>query len=152
MSPGRPALDLLDACPVVVCHPIAWGDMDAFGHVNNTVYFRHFEHARIAYFERVAVLEVMKATGVGPILSKTSCRFRIPLAYPDAVWIGARVSEVGEDRFTMKYVVVSEQHGAVAAEGEGVLVTFDYANKQKARVPEAIRAGIAELEGEPPPS
>ncbi len=94
------------------------------------------------------MLEVMKETGVGPILSKTSCRFRIPLAYPDTVWIGARVSAVGDDRFTMLYRVVSEQHGAIAAEGEGVLVTFDYARKSKAPVPGAIRSAIAELEGD----
>ena len=144
-EPAGPA-GLLDGFPVVVHHPISWGDMDAFGHVNNTVYFRHFEHARIAYFEQIAMLEVMKETGVGPILSKTSCRFRIPLAYPDTVWIGARVSAVGDDRFTMLYRVVSETLGVVAAEGSGRIVTYDYEAGAKATIPAEIVRAIEAIE------
>ena len=63
--------ELLGSFPVVVAIPVAWGDMDAFQHVNNTVYFRYFESARIAYFERLEFMELMQATGVGPILGKS---------------------------------------------------------------------------------
>ncbi len=63
------ALESLEAeFPVVLAIPVAWGDMDAMGHVNNTVYLRYFESARIAYFERVGFLEEMASSGVGPIL------------------------------------------------------------------------------------
>ena len=120
--------------------------MDAFGHVNNTVYFRHFEHARIGYFERIGFDRHMEETGVGPILASTSCRFRIPLTYPDRVWIGGRVVDLGEDRFKMLYRVVSQKHGAVAAEGEGKIVVYDYRAGEKAPVPEMIREAIETLE------
>lgn len=56
---------LLKHCPVVIETPVAWGEMDAFRHVNNTAYFRYFESARIAYFERLNLLEYMDLTGVG---------------------------------------------------------------------------------------
>ncbi|MCU0555243.1 MAG: acyl-CoA thioesterase [Syntrophales bacterium] len=121
--------------PVVVDVPVVWGEMDAF-HVNNIVYFRYFETARIAYFEKLDVREFLERDPVGPILSETACRFRAALSYPDTVSIGARVANVGEDRFVMRYAVYSHRLGRLAAEGEGTLVCFDYRQNRKAPVPE----------------
>ncbi len=138
--------ELISAYPVVIEVPIAWGDMDAFQHVNNTVYFRHFESGRISYFERIHFMEFMNSTGIGPILASTQCRFKIPLTYPDLVTVCAKVDTVEEDRFIMKYAVISHKHNRLAAEGEGVLVTFDYQNNIKAPVPDEIRKRIIDLE------
>lgn len=138
--------ELLEAYPVVVDIPVAWGEMDAYGHVNNAVYFRWFESARMAYFDRLGVHEIKEQSAIGPILASTSCRFRIPLTYPDQVSVGAKVSEVGEDRFRMLYRVVSHRHGKLAAEGEGLVVTFDYEAGHKAPVPEEISRRIGQLE------
>ena len=137
----------LEAFPVVVEIPVAWGDMDAFAHVNNTVYLRWFESARIAYFERIDALGVKDATGIGPILAATSCRFRIPLTHPDTVLAGARVGadSLGTDRFTMAYAVWSRGHGKLAAEGDGRIVTFDYGAGTKAPLPDVLRQRILAL-------
>lgn len=133
-------------CPVVIETPVAWGEMDAFRHLNNTAYFRYFESARIAYFERLNLMEYMNATGVGPILASTSCKFRIPLTYPDTVSVGARVSEIEDDRFTMEYYVVSHKHRKVAAEGVGLIVTFNYQENKKAPIPAEVKQRIEQLE------
>ena len=122
---------LLKQCPVVIETPIAWGQMDAFQHLNNTTYFRFFESGRIAYFERLNFLRYMEETGVGPILASTSCRFKIPLTYPDTVSIGTRVSEVQDDRFTMEYLVLSHKHQKIAAEGSGLNCLFQLQGKQE---------------------
>ncbi len=135
--------------PVVVVTPVAWGDMDAFAHVNNTVYFRWFETARIAYFERI-LLDIGTPKGVGPILASTSCRFKVPLTYPDTVHLGARVRELGDDRFVMEYAVFSARQGRLAARGEGLVVSYDYKLGRKAPVPPEWRARVMELEAEPP--
>lgn len=137
---------LLEKFPVVIETPIAWGQMDAFQHLNNTVYFRFFESGRIAYFERLNFLEYLEETGVGPILASTSCRFKIPLTYPDSVFIGTRVSGVQDDRFTMDYYVVSQKHAKVAAEGSGLIVCFNYSENKKAPLPIELRERIAALE------
>ena len=139
---------LLEGFPVIVEFPVAWGDMDALGHVNNVTYFRYFENARIAYFERMKMWEFMKQTGIGPILASTQCRFRAPLAYPDVVLIGASVSDIGRDRLTMKYIVASHRLSKIAAEGDGVLVTYDYRNNRKVPVPADLKRSILDLEGQ----
>ncbi len=137
--------DLLADFPVMVGVPVAWGDMDALGHVNNAVYFRYFETARIEFFAQLGLGSVGQSSGIGPILHSASCRFRIPLTHPDTVAVGAQIGEVGDDRFVMRYRAVSHQHGAVAADGESLIVTFDYATGSKARVPDDLRARLMDL-------
>ncbi len=137
--------NLLAEYPVIVESPVIWGDMDAYEHVNNTVYFRYFESARIAFFDQLKFKDVKDETGIGPILASTQCRFRIPLTYPDTVSIGARVSDVQGDRFTMHYRVVSHQHKKIAAEGEGLLIAYDYKALTKAALPEIIFQRIQKL-------
>jgi acyl-CoA thioester hydrolase len=137
--------ELLADFPVAVEVPVAWGDMDALGHVNNAVYFRYFETARIRFFAELGLGSIEQSDGVGPILHSASCRFRIPLTHPDTVTVGAQIGEVGDDRFAMRYRAVSHQHGAVAADGESLIVTFDYATGSKARVPDDLRARLLDL-------
>ena len=128
---------------------VAWGDMDAFAHVNNTVFLRWFETARIEYFRRLRMMEWMEETGVGPILAATTCRFLLPVTYPDTVVASTRVPSVGEDRFVMEYRVESRRHGRDAARGEGTIVTYDYRSSRKAPVPSELRRRIDRLEGRP---
>ena len=88
----------------------------------------------------------MNKTGIGPILASTQCRFKIPLTYPDHVTVGAKVYKIEEDRFIMKYAVISHKLKKIAAYGEGELVTFDYQNNTKALIPDEIRKRIIDLE------
>ena len=138
---------LLKDYPVVMEIPVAWGEMDAFQHVNNVAYFRYLESGRIAYFQELDLMGIMERTGVGPILASAQCRFKIPLTYPDTVSVGVRISEIGEDRFTMKYVVVSHRLEKVAAVGEGLIVSFNYWENEKAPLPAEVRERIQALEG-----
>lgn len=138
--------ELLKTYPVVIETPVAWGEMDSLQHVNNIVYFRYFESARMAYFDRLGLWDYMSETGVGPILAETRCKFRIPLTYPDTVSIGASVPSVEDDRFVMRYVVASHRHGKAAAEGEGLIVAYDYRALRKAALPEEIKKRIEALE------
>ena len=137
---------LLAGYPVIVELPVAWGDMDSYRHVNNVVYFRYFENARLEYFRRLDWFEYEKETGIGPILAATQARFRKPLTYPDTMSVGCRISKVEEDRFQMEYCLVSHRLNAVAADGTGTIVTFNYADGKKVSIPEEIRQRIERLE------
>lgn len=141
--------DTLDRYPVHLEIPVAWGEMDAFAHLNNAVYFRYFESARMAYFERMGILAPGGVPAkVGPILASTSCRFKAPITYPDTVTVGASICEVGEDRFTMRYLVHSHTLGRLAAAGDGVIVSFDYEQGRKVPLPDDWGEKIAAIEGE----
>jgi acyl-CoA thioester hydrolase len=137
---------LLEGYPVVIDIPVAWGEMDAFQHVNNVAYFRYFESARIRYSEMLGLLAFREQTGIGPILRSASCRYKLPLTYPDTISVGTKITGMEEDRFTMKYVVVSHKHQKIAAEGEGVIVMYNYHEGKKTAIPEAIRKKIIAYE------
>ncbi len=137
---------LLADFPVTVEIPVAWGDMDAVGHVNNTVYFRYFETARIVGFAHLGLDAPSPSDGVGPILHSTQCRFRIPLTYPDTVTVGTRIGDISEDRFVMHYRAVSHRHQAVAADGDGLIVTYNYLAGTKAPVSDELRERLLALQ------
>lgn len=139
-------LPLLEGFPVVVVQPIVWGDMDSYRHVNNVVYFRWFENARLEYVARLDWFAFEKETGIGPILAATSARFRRALAYPDTIAIGARASSIEEDRFHLEHKIVSQSLGEVATLGTGTVVTYDYVHQRKAPVPDEIARRIMALE------
>lgn len=141
---------LLADFPVVVRIPVQWGEMDAYGHVNNTVFFRYFETARIAFLDRCGLLASYDHDGIGAILHSTDCRFRLPLFHPDDVLVGARTVDVSDDRFTMGYRIVSRAQDGIAADGSGVIVTYDYRAGRKVALPARIRAAVVDLRGTTP--
>src|SRR5438128_12682190 len=105
--------NLLVGFPVIVELPVVWGEMDSYRHVNNVVYFRYFENARLEYFRRLDWFEYEKETGIGPILAATQARFRKALTYPDTILITAKIAEMSVDRFTIEHRVVSRRLEAV---------------------------------------
>jgi acyl-CoA thioester hydrolase len=135
----------LDEYPVTVEIPVAWGEMDSFKHVNNVVYFRYFESARIACFDRIGYADLVSSAGSGPILAATECRFRIPLTYPDMVIAGTVIEDIGQHHFVMGYAVFSRSQDAIAATGSGRIVSYDYQRQRKTPIPSAIRPGLEEL-------
>jgi acyl-CoA thioester hydrolase len=137
---------LLADFPIILEIPVAWGEMDAFQHVNNIVYLRYAESARIAYLERAGLADSLQMTGIGPILGSIQCRYKFPLTYPDTVRIGTRVGEIDVDRMTLLFRIVSTRHARIAAEGESVIVSYDYRLGGKVPLPEATRAAIEALE------
>lgn len=133
--------------PVVIRWPVQWGDQDAFGHVNNTIYFRWFESARMAYGARIGLAaEENKPLDVGPILAHIGCNFRRQIAFPDQVQIAARVTRLGNSSFTMIHSLYSEALGAIAADGDSTLVVFDYRQQRPCPIPADVRAAIETLE------
>ncbi len=126
---------------------VVWGEMDAFQHINNTVYFRYFENVRLEYFHKINLFEIMKNEGIGPVLASTQCRFKIPLTFPDKIHIGTKVFELGEDYYLMKYSIYSHQYEKIVAEGEGKIVSFSFAEKKKSKHPKQLYENILALEG-----
>jgi acyl-CoA thioester hydrolase len=132
--------------PVSVTIAVAWGEMDSFQHVNNVVYARWLETARIAYFTRIGLLERMRTEGVGPIVGRIAIDFRRPVTFPDTVRVDATTKKIGRRSFTMGYRIWSTGQRAEVATGEDVIVTLDYGSGQTTAVDDALRGAIIGLE------
>jgi acyl-CoA thioester hydrolase len=126
--------------------PVAWGEQDAFGHLNNVVYFRYFESVRMHFLERIGALRSHAEHGIGVILASTTCDFKRPVEWPAKLNVRCGCTAVGNTSFSMTYEVADE-HGAIVASGSSVQVMYDYRAGAKVRVPDAVRKAIADLQG-----
>lgn len=147
MDPHAVHPESLAGFPVVVALPVQWGDQDAFQHVNNTVYLRWFESARIEYFGRIGLLESQSTARIGPILASIRCDYRIPVTYPDHVKVGARVVRIGRSSLTFENRVAVLSSGVIAADGTATIVVFNYEHNRSHPVPDRVRNAIESLEG-----
>ena len=137
---------------------VRWGDMDAYGHVNNARYFTYCESARIRYFEAVE-LEASRAgrdssaDQEGPAVVSATCNFRRQVHYPAKLEVGARASKVGRSSFDLEYVIryraedPSGRGGEVVADGGSVVVWVDYAAGKSAPLPKSLKERIRQLDG-----
>ena len=139
-------LPAADDFPISLEQQVLWGDMDAYRHVNNTVYFRYFEDARMACFERIGVAELKQQSQLGPILASTQCDFRATLAYPERIRIVSWIDEIKARRFTMHYRIFSLDQARPVAEGTGLVVFYDYGKGCSCEIPAAILANIEQLQ------
>ena len=125
----------IDDFPVHLNLSVLWGHMDAFQHVNNVIYFRYFESARIEYFRVTGLMEQMMRSGVGPILAATSCRYIRPLTFPDTIKIGCRTKWIDESELEQEYGIFSNEQQKIVAIGTGLIVAYDYKKQERSKFP-----------------
>lgn len=128
--------------PIIYEQKVAWGDMDAFGHVNNVMYYRYIESARIAYFDRLNVF----GQDVLTVVASSQCKYLKPVFYPDVLLIGARIEEMRNSAIRMRYVLFSQQQQQIVADGDAVVVFVDKVEMKKTLIPQYLREIIIELE------
>ncbi len=117
---------------------VRWGDMDAMGHVNNTVYFRYLETARIDWLHEAGMAP--QPGGQGPVIVNAFCNFYQQLAYPDEVLLKMYVSDPGRTTFetwgTMERV---GEPGVVCAAGGGTVIWVDFPRQKAVELPGWVR-------------
>jgi acyl-CoA thioester hydrolase len=115
--------------------------------VNNVVYFRWFESARVAFFRRIGLSAQWDAQQRGPILAASSCDYRRSIVFPDTVRVGIRATRIGRSSIGLEHRIISEAQKAIAAEGTSTTVFYDYAAGRPHPVPDEVRRAIEGLEG-----
>ena len=124
--------------------PIRWGDMDAMGHVNNTVYFRYIESARIAWLGQIGALPDPASAGEGPVIVNAYCSFLKQLSYPGEIEVTTFVGAPGrssiEVRHEIRLVDPNGQSGALHAEGGAKVVWIDFQAEKSRPWPDRLRA------------
>jgi acyl-CoA thioester hydrolase len=128
------------------CHsttiPVRWGDMDAYGHVNNTVYFRFCEQARVEWSEALG-LPVDPAQDEGVVIINAACTFLIPLTYPATVRVEMFAGEPGRSSLMSWYKLYVEGDDRLYAEGSAKMVWMNHRSGRSAPIPDRLRAAAA---------
>src|SRR5262245_54589549 len=120
--------------------PVRWGDMDAMGHVNNTVYFRFMEQTRISWFE--ALMPRGEAWGTtGIVIVNASCNFKKPINYPATVEVKMYTGALGGSSVPTTYDLLVK--GELCADGAATIVFIDMQKQKAVRIPENLRAKMA---------
>jgi acyl-CoA thioester hydrolase len=139
--------DGLAGFPVVISLPVQWGDQDALGHVNNIVYFRWCESARIEYLGRLGLSAAGTGQAAGVIVAAIGCDFRSPVTFPDTVLVSACITRIGRSSMAMEHKIYSQAQQAVVAEATSTIVAFDHGTGASRPVADDVRAAIGRLQG-----
>ncbi|WP_396268731.1 acyl-CoA thioesterase [Ideonella sp.] len=118
--------------------PIRWGDMDAMGHVNNTIYFRYLEIVRVEWLRQVG--GPPDPSGEGPVIVNAFCNFLKQLEYPGDVLARHYVANPGRSSFdTFITLERVDQPGLIYAEGGATTVWMDFPSGKSAPMPDWLR-------------
>ena len=122
--------------------PIRWGDMDAMGHVNNTLYFRYMEIVRIEWMH--AIGQPADPRGQGFVIVNAFCNFIRQLEYPGEILARHYVAKPGRSSFdTYTTLERCDAPGTIYAEGGATTVWVDFPAQRSLPLPEALRAQLA---------
>lgn len=124
--------------------PVAWGEQDAFGHLNNVVFFRYFENVRMHFLDRIGALRSHADKGIGVILATTTCQFERPVHWPQQLCVSTWCTHIGHTSFTLAYDIRNEADEVVAT-GTSVQVAYDYAHGHKVTIPPEQRTAMEAL-------
>lgn len=126
--------------------PVAWGEMDAAQHVNNTVYLRYGESSRIAYMKDAGLS--FDLDGLGIVLAEVNCKYKFPLTFPDTVWVGTRalIDTMDDYGFWTEQIIVSQKYARVSAVLQAKLVSYDFGLLKKTPIPTESRSKILAFE------
>ena len=122
--------------------PVRWGDMDAMGHVNNTVYFRYIETARIDWLDQIGASP--DPAGTGPVLISAQCTFLKQLKYPAEIEVTSYAGPPGRSSVEMSHEIrlvgADGEAGALHAEALAKIVWVDFQAEKSVPLPDTFRA------------
>jgi acyl-CoA thioester hydrolase len=125
---------------------VRWGDMDAMGHVNNTVYFVYLESARVELLHLIGARRAQRRDPQGPSLVMTTCDFKRQVVYPATLDVGLRVERIGNRSFEMHYGLFLHGTEDLVATARSVNAWIDYGTQRAIALPDDLRAALAEYQ------
>ncbi len=136
-----------DTWPIQCELPVQWGDMDALGHVNHTIYIKWMETARMHYFDICGLSKSYKTQGIGPILAAIEVTYLRPVVFGETIRVETRMSRMGRASFDMDYRLTSVSSSSEqVAKGTAKCVVYNYNTGKPAPMDETLRAAIESLE------
>jgi acyl-CoA thioester hydrolase len=133
------------AFPHFTALPTRWADNDIYGHVNNVVYYSYFDTAVNAFLIQRGVLDIHRGDVVGFVVD-SGCSYFQPLAFPDVVHAGIRVSKLGTSSVRYEIGLYRNDDALPAAFGHFVHVYVDRATNKPVPIPAATRTVLQQLQ------
>lgn len=123
---------------------IRWGDMDAFGHVNNTLYFRFMEQCRIEWLDEAFGPTIAGQTG--PVIVNAHCNFRRQMKYPANIVVEMGAGHVGRTSVETTYVIRdADDEQIIYADGSAKIVWVDFNKEKSTALPDSLRQLLTSL-------
>jgi acyl-CoA thioester hydrolase len=123
--------------------PIRWGDMDALGHVNNTIYFRYMEQTRVEWLDRLG-FDLGVAHEEGVVVVNASCTFLLPITYPGDVEVRMYFGKPGRSSLQTHYELRKVGEETLYAEGAAKMVWINQTTGKSAPWPEWILKNLVD--------
>jgi acyl-CoA thioester hydrolase len=120
--------------------PIRWGDMDAYGHINNAVYFRYMEEARVLMLQQLG--GSLDPQSTGPVIVNAQAEFLGAVSHPDTLRVDCFAADPGRSSFMTHYELYSQQQDKLVTKGSAKVVWVDHRINQSVALPEALRSQI----------
>jgi len=127
--------------PIKTEIPVLWGDIDSFGHVNNIIYLKWCETSRVELLckmwniKNLNMEDILLDRGIGPILANFNTNYRIPVVYPDTIYVKTRISHIGNTSFGIEHQITSKNNGSkLVAEADSVVVMINYKTGEKFQI------------------
>lgn len=131
--------------PVKLELRIDWAELDLFGHVNNVMFFKYVQAARLHYWETIGLYQHFLKTNLGPMVASVNCQFKKPLHYPGNIMITTSMKFIRNSSFSFIHQIWNDA-GELVAEAEDVMVMFDFNKNEKIPFPDAFRKKVETLE------
>jgi len=128
---------------------VHWSDMDAANHVNNLVYIKWTETARVLYFEKIGMDISFRSAAAGPILGWQECKYIFPMTFPDTAIIGIKTKDILIDKFIIECAVFSKRHDRIAAISSQSIVPYNYKESKKVELPQSWIDNIKQIDSVP---
>lgn len=144
MSHAKPQAEPRSAYRVFCPITTRWMDNDAYGHVNNVVYYSWFDTAVNAHLIAQGVLDIHHGETIGLVI-ETQCNYFAPLAFPQTVEAGIRVARLGTSSVRYEVGLFAQGEPLTAAKGHFIHVYVDRATRRPVPLPAALKAVLERL-------
>ena len=120
---------------------IDWSELDVFGHINNVMFNKYAQTARLNYVDTIGLMKIHKTKNIGFMVAETNCQFKKELLFPGNINIQTKINFVKNTSFALEHTMTND-NGELVAIAKDVLVVFDFIKKEKCLIPEEIKDKI----------
>ncbi|MEX0968449.1 MAG: acyl-CoA thioesterase [Bacteroidia bacterium] len=130
--------------PLQIKLRIDWSELDLFGHVNNVMFYKYIQSARVKFWEQIGLYGMYEKEGIAPLLASASIDFKKPLLYPGNTIIKYAPVFIKNTSFGLEYSI-QDDNSEIAALGKDTMVLYDFNKNRKLTIPDNLRMNIEKL-------